>query len=211
MRLGTPDHELLERILQEDELAGARDGTGLVEVVIEWIRVALAKFFESDAAANIGGVGRTLFLVAVGLLLLWLVRRVAVRLGGVKQAAPDPQDAPRALASPTRHRQHADAARREGDYREAMRHHFLAVLAHLEDGRFVGYGRYKTNREYLSDLAARDAPASLRRAFGALVKAYDTKWYGLLAIDEAGLDQVTAHCEQAIDVAIRGARTPEAA
>jgi hypothetical protein len=119
------------------------------------------------------------------------VRRLPSRR---RARAVPPPSGPARLASPAAHRERAEAARAAGDLRAAARERFLSVLAALEGARLVGYGRHKTNREYVGDLSARGAPDALRRPFSDLVSRFDDAWYGLEAIDEAAFSALATAC-----------------
>jgi hypothetical protein len=67
----------------------------------------------------------------------------------------------------------------EGNYRLAIRYHFLYVLQQLSDKGIVKYNAAKTDEDYLAEISAED----LKRAFGKISRIYDFIWYGDFSAD----------------------------
>jgi len=79
----------------------------------------------------------------------------------------------------------ADALAAQGEFREAIRHLYLAFLARLHaDGR-ITYDTTRSNWEYLRELKA---PSAVRVAFRELTRRFDFAWYGHLLVDPDAYD-----------------------
>ncbi len=76
----------------------------------------------------------------------------------------------------------ADELAARGEFREAIRHLYLALLARLHaDGR-ITYDTTRSNWEYLRELKG---PAPLLGAFRDLTRRFDFAWYGHLWVDSS--------------------------
>ncbi len=75
----------------------------------------------------------------------------------------------------------AEAARRAGDRRNAVRFLYLAALLWLDEQKLLSFQRELTNREYLSQL--RDQPP-LYAQLMPIIATFEAVWYGLQTIDE---------------------------
>lgn len=69
---------------------------------------------------------------------------------------------------------------REGDYRSAVRYHFLFVLKKLSDKKLINWNPEKTNKDYVAELKA----PHLKNEFYNLSYIFDYVWYGEFSIDE---------------------------
>jgi hypothetical protein len=73
---------------------------------------------------------------------------------------------------------------RQGEFLEAVRRLYLAVLAQLHRSHLIRYEKTRTNGEYLRQVRlAPEAPAELHASFGRLTWLFDQKWYGDRACD----------------------------
>jgi hypothetical protein len=67
----------------------------------------------------------------------------------------------------------------KGDYRLALRAFYLAALAHLGDKGIISIARYKSNRDYQSELRRRrPGQGELIATFADTVRAFERSWYG---------------------------------
>jgi len=67
----------------------------------------------------------------------------------------------------------------EGEYRLAVRAVFLAYLAHFSERRFVRLKRFKSNRDYLEELARKArGEGALQEAFSETTGVFEQIWYG---------------------------------
>jgi hypothetical protein len=68
-----------------------------------------------------------------------------------------------------------------GQYRMAVRFHYLRCLKYLQEKELIVWKFEKTNSEYLTELD----PTPLRKPFGELTRLYEYIWYGEFAIEKA--------------------------
>ncbi len=75
------------------------------------------------------------------------------------------------------------------EMRQALRALFLGVLSHLGDHDRVTIARYKSNRDYLNELARRaHAEQELYERFARCAAVFEQVWYGMYPVEEAQLN-----------------------
>ena len=95
-------------------------------------------------------------------------------------ALPQPDDTP----APTLWRR-AEELAAKGEYLEALRTLYGAVLALLHRRRFIRYETMRTNGEYVDQVGhAAEAPPGLHDPFERLTTLFEWKWYGERACDD---------------------------
>jgi hypothetical protein len=68
----------------------------------------------------------------------------------------------------------------KNSFRLALRAFFLAILSHLAEKKLIMIARYKTNLDYLTELARRDhVHMELIKLFSINIKLFDSSWYGM--------------------------------
>lgn len=72
-----------------------------------------------------------------------------------------------------------------GDYRTAVRYHFLHTLQQLQDKEHINYEPDKTNSYYVYEL-----PEAWRNPFSKLVFQYEYVWYGHFDIGETQYENI---------------------
>lgn len=169
----------------------------LLKALLEWLRgrepdrdpqVDLPQGRGVDmAGANAVMIGA--LALVTGVLLFILVRSLQRRkpaelapddAGGLVQQ-PLEHDAMSALSKPPETWAGlADALAARGEYREAIRHLYLALLARLHRDGVIDYDPTLSNWEYL--FAFKGASA-LKSAFKELTRRFDFAWYGNLGND----------------------------
>jgi hypothetical protein len=126
-------------------------------------------------------------VVAVILFIQEMKRRPKVeakKTTGEKKAAPDGSEIEPDQIAPAALWQQADELARQGEFLEAVRRLYLAVLALLHRSRLIRYEKTRTNGEYIRQVRrAADAPEGVHAAFGNLTGMFDQKWYGDRACD----------------------------
>jgi hypothetical protein len=80
--------------------------------------------------------------------------------------------------SPAELWQRAEALARRGEFRQAVRALYLAVLTHLHRADLIRYDPTRTNGEYLRQLRAADGAGAVVEPFGRLTLLFEQKWYG---------------------------------
>ncbi len=81
-----------------------------------------------------------------------------------------------------------EEAEAQGDYRRAIRLHYLQTLKRLTDQGFIHWKPGKTNRSYVTEI--RDH--ALRQSFAHVTGLFEYVWYGGSALDEAHFQTVRA-------------------
>lgn len=145
---GEPDRALLEKILADPELAGATQPGSALSALIEAIQTLLGTLLGSEGAVEAAEVLRVFFFVFVGIIVIWLVRKLVQKLSPPPEHPSLDPLSPIRLESPDHHEARAKEALGEGALRPALRHTLLSALSALERSRWASYGRHKTNREY---------------------------------------------------------------
>ena len=180
--------------------------------VIDWIEEHWRRFFPererdfTQSTAWLGGLQNAaeglliLLAVILAVVLIALITRALVRRHKARQAvaapAPDPgvPDLTREEVLATE--QTADEWLRmvrdlmaKGETRLALRALFLAYLARLADRNLLVITRYKSNRDYESELTRRShaAPGTLP-VYRELRRAFEAVWYGDYPADLPALE-----------------------
>ena len=85
----------------------------------------------------------------------------------------------------------------KGELRLALRAFYLATLAHLAAREIVSIARFKSNRDYETEVnrRARGSP-ELRAAFSANVSSFDRAWYGLYDVTADALAQFQSNFDR---------------
>jgi hypothetical protein len=200
--LARPEFQTAPDPEKADEPEPVEEGPGwfarLMRKFWEWLRS-----FKSDereappdvevstspamAGANAVMVGAIVLVAAV--LLFILVRSFKRKgpseleldeSGGLSQQPLD-QDAMSALAKPPETWAGlADELAARGEYREAIRHLYLALLSRLHRDGVIDYDPTLSNWEYLF---AFKGASSLKAGFKELTRRFDFAWYGNLGVD----------------------------
>ncbi|HEV2695954.1 MAG TPA: DUF4129 domain-containing protein [Verrucomicrobiae bacterium] len=85
----------------------------------------------------------------------------------------------------------------KGDLRLALRAFYLATLAHLAAREIVSIARFKSNRDYETEVNRRArGSAELRAAFSANVNSFDRAWYGLYDVTADAITQFQSNFER---------------
>lgn len=159
--------------------------SGAFQALLAQLRAWFEKFFESSGAETYSNVTRVVVLALALAIGVTVVFRVITRRRA-KVASPSLQHATNALEldDPAVHRQRAESLLAT-DPRGAIREGWLSVLATLERARFARPDRVKTNRELVSELPTRGAPAPLTEAVERLVAWFDRSFYSLDRVEAA--------------------------
>lgn len=166
--------DLIEWLLKRD----ARERRAENPVLPSGGDMAIANVVMIAALVLVAGV-----LIFILLRALQKDRRPDAELdesGGLTQAGLE-RDAMSALAKPPETWAGlADTLAAQGQYREAIRHLYLALLSRLHRDGAIDYDPTLSNWEYL--LAFRGS-SSIKSAFRELTRRFDFAWYGNLAVD----------------------------
>lgn len=170
----------------------------------EWINQIVLRFFDwlnhlsgGSSFTLDGPLGLLLKLglpfiaiLLLGLLVLYIItslRRsfsVAESANSILQPGDDLLDAEQALEK-------GDISAQAGDYRNALRYHYLSVLLTLDERGFLRFDKTRTNREYINTLKSRRAESVSRTEIQqitelliSIVETFEEVWYGFHAVDQ---------------------------
>lgn len=179
--------EALARIFERHEFRGLDERenwfTRLRDRLNAWLR---------SLARKSGGALRYIFNVPVAvavvlLSLAYVAWRLALRPRPSSVTAEPPE---RRLLLSLGHdnlaRQAGEAAA-EGQFRQAVRLLYLALLARLDRAGRIHYLPWRTNWEYLGVLRAANPP--LADAFAPFTWFFERKWYGMESCDRQDYDE----------------------
>ena len=83
-----------------------------------------------------------------------------------------------------------------GQFRDAVRYLYIAVLVALHDKNTIKVDRHKTNAQLVQELSL--ASPSLLNPFVVIVDIFQQSWFGLKDVDESRFHQFTAVAEEII-------------
>lgn len=178
----------------------------------KWFEEAVKKLFErgmrptvgdSDDSKRFQGLSSTvsvaLVVVILG-LLVWLAISMYLRHRGKEKEEIDESGiatvidlASEDIVATQLHEEEWLRLAREqiekGEERLAVRALFLATLAHLGEKGLLKIARFKSNRDYRSELALRARSlADLRQAFDENTGLFERSWYGMHRLAEGALE-----------------------
>lgn len=87
-----------------------------------------------------------------------------------------------------------EKAAANGNYRLAVRYHFLYILQQLSKQELVIYNAAKTDEEYVLEVEDPD----LRFSFKKLIRIYDYVWYGDFVPDAASYERIRSEFSKAL-------------
>lgn len=175
------DKEKLEQILGRDEFTAYERGENR-NVVLEWLEKMWNKLFELFPDISVPpGTPKVLAYTLVAVLLIlvasaivWLVRNIVVmRRAGRRHSLLGSEELGNSSAMLMRKARDCAA---DGDYREAVRHAFLAQLLLMHERDWIRAEKWKTNLEYVDELSERK-PAAVA-AFTRAARLFEGVYYG---------------------------------
>lgn len=185
----------------------------LVDTAGKWFDDMMRRLMENNRSGGGGGKepdfrflkelssGFSLALVALILsLLVWLtfvlyrkhLSRVSTEMVDEGQSALIDLESEDIVATQLHEDEWMRLAREQigkGEERLAVRALFLATLAHLGDRGLLKIARFKSNRDYRSELAMRARKRSdLQNAFDENTTLFERVWYGMHRLGEGSID-----------------------
>jgi hypothetical protein len=184
------DHELLRQIYARVEFAHAKETNG--DYLVQLFRRLgdfLSSLGMSQGVQGYASFSRGIvFAIAAVLAGLGMMRLAKLRLRNRAEAGASARKVRREgllkLEPPERHLARARALLSTSP-REALRASLLGLLSTLESHEWLGPNRVATNREVISELQERGAPAQIQTALTPLLRWYDERFYSLGPIPEA--------------------------
>lgn len=146
--------------------------------------------------------GLFLACVIVGVLLFVQQRRTLPKVDKPKPTGAAMPSVESIQTEPDEHTasalwQQADELARQGQFLEAVRRLYLAVLAMLHRSHLIRYEKTRTNGEYVRQVRlAPEAPPDVHACFNQLTRLFDRKWYGDRACEEREYADCRALAEQ---------------
>jgi hypothetical protein len=150
--------------------------------VPNWFLKAIGQFFRW--LGSLASVNPMLFWIILGGCVLFLIALVGYAVASLGWGFEFGASAARrraAAAAAERRRRSAEfrteaaAAAGRGDFTEAIRCLFLALVHRLDEQGRIGFQKARTNREYLGLL---DADPNVRGELTVFVDTLDDHWYG---------------------------------
>ncbi|MFZ1983710.1 MAG: DUF4129 domain-containing protein [Desulfatitalea sp.] len=182
-----------------------------LESLAEWLR---RRFPDPEGRVSTGRDWRAIirlifYLTGILLLILllislrrWWIARQAVRrkpVSKTREPVVDINDESLTAGDLPRDRWLALAQELmgRGDFRQALRALYLALLAQLGDTGRVAIARYKSNHDYLNELTRRaHAEPELLERFAQCMTAFERAWYGMHPVAEAQLSRFISDQER---------------
>ncbi|MGZ3459888.1 MAG: DUF4129 domain-containing protein [Archangium sp.] len=198
--LSRPEFQVPEPEAPKPEGAPSEETQGSWQRFLEWLGKWLDKLFHTEAPSRTPNPSGTSGLGAANLLVVVLIAAVLVvlvlvllrALGKDKQAEGQQlevstQDAAALAAEPMNAlarppegwAQLADELAARGEYREAVRSLYLALLSRLHREGVIHYDTTLSNWDYLSQFRGR---REWRPSFRELTLRFDFAWYGNLPV-----------------------------
>lgn len=185
------EQELSKRIYKAHE-------PGLVQRAIEWVIDKLNELLGRASSVMPGGLPGLLLLVVLVVAVVVLLR---VGLGPLRvQDLLSDRDPRARLRTADDHREQAAQAAAAGDFREAVRARFRAVIRELEQRGVLDERPGRTAGEIASEAAAAMPPiaAAMRRA----ADTFNEVWYGDRTATQAAYDRMVE-----VDDSVRRGKT----
>jgi hypothetical protein len=185
---------------------------------LNWIAERLDKWFgrrspgESSRKSGWGWVSALqLFCVALLAVVVSALAIMLIRMWQRRQRQPAPLAAESIARAPDLADENVGADQlpedgwikmgREllasGEFRLALRAFYFASLAHLATRNLLSIAKFKSNRDYESELGRRGhSLPDLRSKFGENVMVFDRSWYGLHDVDKEMVEHFLSNVER---------------
>lgn len=128
---------------------------------------------------------KIVFWTAAGLFVLFILYKLFLTESILKKTSqsnkiPSPETSREDIAGPKDFNAMIQQASGSGQYRIAVRYHYLNTLYKLADGKIIEMAPDKTNYQYVKEI---NNP-SYKNSFASLTLIYEYVWYGEFSIDE---------------------------
>lgn len=171
----------LERVLARSEFDYSPEAPSIRDAIIQ--RLLEALFGSRGAGALVdffAGVWPFIAVLVIGGSVIYLLRTVRGQFASSASVAAGDPYVPDLTPSAALSR--AEERSQSGDYRDAVRYLYLAVLLDLDERGVLDYDRTRTNREVVR--AMRNDP-EMAGELQAVVTVFDDVWYGFHPLSEA--------------------------
>ncbi|MCM3079863.1 DUF4129 domain-containing protein [Brevibacillus invocatus] len=182
--IGSKDKERLVEILSSDEFnRQSQEGAGWIEKAINHLIEMIAKLFQvteipTEAA---GTVSVSVVIVAIGgllFLIYWLSRKMVLQQKRERTLFVQGEK----IRSYSDYLNEARQLGQQAEWREAVRHLFLALLVYLQWKKWIRIEKWKTNWEYADEIQY-NYPAA-QDLFRRHARSFEQVWYGQEEIDQ---------------------------
>lgn len=179
--------------------------TSFFSEMLRAIRRLLGQLFGSTAEGS--WLSMALVMLVLGLLAFLVAR--AIRKARPRRRRPKKRtilgeeiDAGTTAESLA---ERAYAAAREGDFRNAIRRLYIALLYELSEHRLIELEDSATNREYLARLSGKGA---LEKAMAYMTDRFDYFWYGMIPTSGEDFSAYLARYKEAVQSAQAFSQSP---
>lgn len=199
--LARPEFQAVEKKPEEPPPADEEPPNEYWEAFIKWLKRFFEWLLERDRSPTVrapafggemAGANVVMIVIVVALvgLLVFLLLQFRRRDGDEEAEGERSSYGEAALSSdpmsalskrPETWAGLADELAAKGEYREAIRHLYLALLSHLHRGGVIDYDPTKSNWDYLFGFKG---PGDHKSAFRDLTRRFDFAWYGNLDVTE---------------------------
>lgn len=169
--------------------------TSLWEKIIKKIVYYLSKIFgdlnPGKAAKTTSNVMKTAGFIIIGLVLLFLINFLLGKQGNFifgkrnKKVTINAEDIPENIHE-INFQERIAQYEKNGEYRHAIRYHFLSLLKQLTDKKIIDWNPEKTNKDYIKELSN----SQQKQHFQNMAYIYDYVWYGEFALNEERYNQL---------------------
>jgi hypothetical protein len=172
--------------------------TRWIDRIIQWLTNLLSRITGSGIGTPVYYVGLVLVCLLAALIVYALVRFIWVWYSARDRKAPDDSKDVEQSYTTSDWIEAARQAWKRGDFRNAIRYRFKAVLSIVELPRTATLTNFQIARQ-----VGREHP-DLRSPFEELVRRFEDAWYGSMTTEAGDYDRVSV-----LAVAIEGVLTAE--
>lgn len=190
----------LEIVLSRSEFDYSPQPPSLWATLWQRLRELLFGSETMDAFARLlAGIWPVIAVAVIFGVAIYVVRSFLTQFARQADLAGDDPYVPNLTVASARTR--ATERATDGDYRDAVRYLYLAMLLHLDEQGVLDYDRTRTNYEYVRSV--RDNPA-VAADLQAVVRVFDETWYGFHALSATAYATYAARINALVD----GENTP---
>jgi hypothetical protein len=193
-------HNILQRVEYKHLNNGILDFINQVkEFILKLIAQLLIKIFSNlTSAPKISNNISTIFIIIGILVIVALIVVIAVKISKTFQKSSKVREilgekitegtTPKSL------REKALNFKLQGDYRQAIRYDYIALLLLMHERNIIYIEETKTNDEIFSYLKKKEI--TFLNVFYELIKVFNSSWYGHKSYDDKGYEQWKLNLEK---------------
>ena len=173
-----------------------RRQAGLLPRILEWLFTRLGRLFEKATSVVPGGLPGLLLLVAIVVAIVVVLR---LRLGPLRRTDLLTDERAAAAKSADDYRAEAAGFAADGNWREALRARFRAVIRELEQRGILDQRAGRTAGEIAFEAGA--AVPAIAAAMQRAADVFNQTWYGDRAASPSAYDSIAQ-----VDDSVRGGK-----